>query len=175
VNTKALDDYAVVPAIYDLKTLVAADVMTESVISVDADWSVSQLAEFFLENGISGAPVVSSEKGLIGVVSHTDIVRHSTQSLDEPDQTHDYYLGILKSKLSSEDMLGMHLDASDDTKVTDIMTSMVFQVEAKTPIVEIAEMMTRGRIHRVFVIREDEVLGVITALDLIKMMCGPVD
>jgi len=164
-----------VPDINDLTILVAADVMTESVISVDADWSVSQLAEFFLENNISGAPVVSPEKGLIGVVSHTDIVRHSTQTLDEPDQTHDYYLGILKSKISSEDMLGMHLDSSDDTKVSDIMTSMVFQVDARAPIAEIAELMTRGSIHRVFVIREDEVLGVITALDLIKVLCNPVD
>ena len=173
MNTKALENNNEVPAINDLATLVAADVMTESVITVGADWSVSQLAEFFLENGISGAPVVSSDKALIGVVSHTDIVRHSTQSLDEPDQTHDYYLGVLKSQVSSEDMLGMHLDASDDTKVTDIMTPIVFQVDARAPIVEIAEMMTRGRIHRVFVIREDEVLGVISALDLIKVLCVP--
>ncbi len=153
--------------------LVAADVMTDSVIVAKADWPVSQLAEFFLENGISGSPVVSADNRLVGVVSHTDVVRHSTQSLDEPDQTHDYYLGILELQVSPEDMLGMHLDTSEDTCVADIMTPMVFQVSESTPIAEIAETMVRGRIHRVFVTNEGQVTGVIAALDLIKLLCYP--
>ena len=155
-------------------TMVAADVMTELVLVANADWSVSQLAEFFVENSISGAPVVSMDKGLVGAVSHTDIVRHSTQSLDEQDQTHDYYLGLLRSKVSSQDLLGMHLDSSDDSRVTDIMTSTVFRVDEKTPIAEIAQTMTTGRIHRLFVTRDDEVVGVVASLDLVKLLCDPV-
>jgi predicted transcriptional regulator len=155
-------------------TMVAADVMSELILVANADWSVSQLAEFFVENSISGAPVVSMEKGLIGAVTHTDIVRHCTQTLDEQDQTHDYYLGLLRSKVSAQDLLGMHLDSSDDTQVTDIMTSTVFRVEENTPIAEIAETMTRGRIHRLFVTRDDEVVGVVAALDLVRLLCEPV-
>ena len=155
-------------------TLVAADVMTKSVLVANADWSVSQLAEFFVDNSISGAPVVSMERGLIGAVSHTDIVRHSTQSLDEQDQTHDYYLGQLRSKVSSQDLLGMHLDTSDDTRITDIMTSTVFRVDEKTPVAEIAQTMIRGRIHRLFVTRNEEVVGVVASLDLVRLLCDPV-
>ncbi len=153
--------------------LVAADVMTESVFLAEADWPVSRLAEFFLQNGISGSPVVSSGNKLVGVVSHTDVVRHSTQSLDDRDQTHDYYLGVLELQVSPEDMLGIHLDASEDTRVADIMTPMVFQVAENTPIAEIAETMIRGRIHRVFVTRAGKIVGVIAALDLIKLLCNP--
>ncbi len=155
--------------------LVAGQVMTESVQVVNADWAVSKLAEFFLDKGISGAPVVTADGDLVGVVSVTDIVRHSTQQLDEPDQTNDYYQGILRSKLSADDMLGMHLNASEDFRVTDIMTSMVFQVEANTPVAEIAETMTRGRIHRLFVTRNNQLVGIVTALDLIKLLCNPVN
>ncbi len=155
--------------------LLAADVMTESVMVAEADWPISRLADFFLTNSISGAPVIAAGKGLVGVVSLTDIVRQSTQSLDEQDQTHEYYLGILKTKISQDDMLGMHLDATEDTRVTDIMTSMVFQVDVNIPVTEIAETMVRGRIHRVFVTQEDEVVGVVTALDLIKLLCDQVD
>ena len=167
MNTEAL-------AKHNTEALVAVDVMTGPVLVAEADWPVSQLAEFLLEHGISGCPVTSARKKLIGVVSITDIVRHSTHTLDYQDQTHDYYQGLLETQISSEDMLGMHLDTIEDIKVSDIMTSMIFQVDARTPVAEIAETMVRGRIHRVFVSRKNEAIGVISALDLLKLLCAPV-
>jgi CBS domain-containing protein len=43
-------------------------------------------------------------------------------------------------------------------------------VSEDASIPEIAEMMVRGRIHRVFVLRDRAVAGVVSALDLIKLL-----
>jgi CBS domain-containing protein len=113
------------------------------------------------------------EKGLVGVVSHSDIVRHSTQSSNEPDETHDYYLGMLQGSFDADDLSSMHLDLSDQTRVSDIMTTTVFRVDVDTSVAEIARIMTTGRVHRLFVTRLDVVVGVVAALDMIELLVEP--
>ncbi len=58
--------------------LTAKDIMTQDVLEVKADWSLRRLVEFLAENLISGAPVISEDGRLIGVVSLTDILGHDT-------------------------------------------------------------------------------------------------
>ena len=59
-----------------MKNLIAKDIMNPSVISVEEDLSVHELANFFTEKMISGAPVVNKDGKLVGVVSLSDIVRN---------------------------------------------------------------------------------------------------
>ena len=61
-----------------MKELTAKDVMTREVLAVGADWPLERLADFPVENSISGAPVTSEDGRLLGVVSVTDIVRHTS-------------------------------------------------------------------------------------------------
>ena len=62
-----------------MQRLTAKHVMNSKVLAAESDWSVSRLAEFFMENCISGAPVQSSTGTPIGVVSLSVIVHHDTQ------------------------------------------------------------------------------------------------
>ena len=50
------------------------------------------------------------------------------------------------------------------------MTPTVFNVLEDTPVQVIADYMLRGRIHRQFVTRGSQVVGVITAMDLLKVV-----
>ncbi|MFQ5675044.1 MAG: CBS domain-containing protein, partial [bacterium] len=59
-----------------MKTLRAKDVMNTNVLTVNNDMTVHELALFFTENMISGAPVVDEAGKLLGVVSLSDIVRN---------------------------------------------------------------------------------------------------
>ena len=54
--------------------------------------------------------------------------------------------------------------------VSDIMTPTLFNVYEDTPVQVIADHMVRGRIHREFVTRGDRVVGIITAMDLLKIV-----
>ena len=155
-----------------MKGLTAKDVMTPNVLPARADWPIERLAEFLIENDISGAPVTSEYGALIGVVSLTDIVRHESLHQREPHakQTHDYYLPVLEHQYAEEEMDAFRFEGGSEVTVRDIMTPMIFQVDEDIPVQEVADKMIRGRIHRVFVTQDDTVVGIITALGLLDVL-----
>ena len=155
-----------------MNTLTARDIMTTEVVGVKADWPLDRLAEFLVENSISGAPVLSDNGRLLGVVSLTDIVRHTTLPLKERhrNRTHEYYLPDLDYQYSEEDISSFDLRDEYTTTVNDIMTTVIFSVKEDTNVREIADIMIRGRIHRIFVTQKDQVVGIISALDMLKVI-----
>lgn len=162
-----------VTTLNDRATLTAKDVMTRDVIGVPADMPVEDLAGFLTENGISGAPVLDHDDELIGVVSLTDIVRHDGLSTTRtrPSHRHDVYLRLeLEREFDADELDGLHLEGGSGTRVRDIMTPVVFGVVEDMPIQDIADYMIRGKIHRQFVTRDRQVVGVITAMDLLKVV-----
>jgi CBS domain-containing protein len=50
------------------------------------------------------------------------------------------------------------------------MTPMIFQVTEDTPVQQVADMMIKNRIHRVFVTREEKVVGIISTPDILKII-----
>lgn len=155
-----------------MNTLTAKDIMTTEVLGVKADWPLDRLAEFLVENSISGAPVLSDEGRLLGVVSLTDIVRHTTLPLKERhrNKTHEYYLPDLEHQYSHEEISSFDLRDEYTTTVNDIMNTVIFSVKEDARAREIADIMIRGRIHRIFVTRKDQVVGIISALDMLKVI-----
>ena len=155
-----------------MKRLTAKDVMNKDVLSVGMDWSVEYLTDFLVENGISGAPVTSEEGKLVGVVSLTDIVRHNSlpgkdSRLDSP---YDYYRHGLEHQYAKEDIRSLSIETEPLDTVRDIMTPMIFDVNEDTKVKQVADTMIRGRIHRVFVTREQKLAGVITTVDMLKVI-----
>lgn len=159
-------------------SLTAGDVMTRNVIAVPADMPIEDLAGFLISNGISGAPVTNDEDELVGVVSLTDIARFgglpARQRGKKGDAHHDVYLRIgldeLEKDFDVEELGGFQIEGGSDVTVRDIMTPTVYGVVEKMPIQDVADFMIRGRIHRQFVTRGHRVVGVITAMDLLKVI-----
>lgn len=152
---------------------VAKDIMTAELLAADADWSIQQLAEFFDKHAISGAPVTNEHGDIVGVVSLMDIVRQNSQPLIEvhaEHSTHDYYVRSLQKRLASEELSGYQMDHEAETTVHEIMTPIIFEVDENTPVTDIANTMITGHIHRVFVSRDKRVVGVISSLDMLKVI-----
>ena len=155
-----------------MKSLKAKDIMNYNVLAVGLDWSVEQLADYLLENSISGAPVTSENRKLLGVVSLTDIVRYkSIPGTDaHPDNPHEYYIHVPDREYSQSDIESFSIDAESLIIVQDIMTHKTYTVSENTSIKEVADAMIRGGIHRVFVTREDTLVGIITTMDILKVV-----
>lgn len=152
--------------------ITVSDVMQREVLAVEADWSLEQLADFLVDNAISGAPVTAADGRLVGVVSLTDIVRQNRlpdQGTDGGD-THDVYLFDLDRRMSREEMRELHIRFESPVQVRDIMTPMIFSVSEDTGVREVADTMLKGRIHRVFVTRDGRLSGIVTALDMLKVI-----
>ncbi|MBZ5546075.1 MAG: CBS domain-containing protein, partial [Acidobacteriia bacterium] len=50
------------------------------------------------------------------------------------------------------------------------MTPTVYTVPESTPVSKLAQTMISGRIHRLLVTRRGRVVGIVTALDLLRLL-----
>ena len=152
--------------------LTVKDLMSPNVLAARADWSLQRLCEFFADNEFSGAPVTDEKGKLIGVVSVTDIIRYDSQHVYDirADRPHDFYVTGLEDRYAREEIAALRIEQEDPVLVRDIMTPMIFEVDEETAIPDAAETMIKGHIHRVFVTRGREVVGVLTALDMLKAL-----
>ncbi len=171
MRTKEVPDTVSRPTLDDIT---AAEVMNVEVLTIRYDWPVSYLAEFLTEHSISGGPVVTDEGKLLGVVSVTDIVRHDSFPERRPPKeiAPIYYHHALEDHYSHEDLSSFRFASNDQTTVKDIMTPMLFAVPEDAKMREVAKTMITGRIHRVLVTRGDELVGIISALDVIRLLAN---
>jgi len=155
-----------------VRGMTVGDIMRSDVLAAGADWPLETLADFLVDNSISGAPVTTQDGELVGVVSLTDIVRQSSMSNSraDTDGAHDVYLYELESHMSREELRVFHSREESPMRVSDIMTPMIFRVNPDTPLQEVAETMLKGRIHRVFVTEDGRLTGIVTTLDMLEVI-----
>ncbi len=154
--------------------LLAKDIMNPDVLSVGMDWSIRQVADFFIEKCISGAPVISGDNKLLGVVSMTDLIRQKSMpgTIFHSDDIDECYIYSPERQYSPAEIESSRIDSEALVTVRDIMTPVTFNVNEFTKIQDIADAMLRGRIHRVFVTRNEELLGIITTMDMLNAIKG---
>jgi CBS domain-containing protein len=51
------------------------------------------------------------------------------------------------------------------------MTPAVYTVEEDTPVSSLAKTMIAGRVHRLLVMRDQHIVGIVTTLDMLKLLC----
>ncbi len=154
-----------------LLSITAEEVMTKQVVTVPYDWSVDRLARFLTDKSISGAPVVDEAGQVVGVVTLSDIVRQTgSGTVDMARRDDDFYQRMHDAHLSGEDQRAFHEAVDQSVLINDIMTPVVFEVANNTPLHQVADAMVSGRIHRVLVTDKRKMKGIITSLDILKVM-----
>jgi CBS domain-containing protein len=143
----------------------AADVMTQAVISVGPDSSVLEAVRLMLQHRISGLPVVDAKGDLLGIITEGDLLRRTeTGTQRRRPRWLEFLVG--PGKLASE-----YVHASG-RKVHEVMTSSVKTATEATPLERIVELMERHQIKRVPVMREREVVGIVTRANLLRALAG---
>jgi len=154
-----------------MKYTSAKDLVTADVKTVEAHWPVERVAEFLVEYDISGALVVEDDT-LVGVVSVTDLARYSSAAGNRSpnDRPAAFYRSALEHRYAEEEIDRLRMMEGDETAARDLMTPEVYDVSEHTSVQQVAQVMHRGRIHRVFVTSDGQIRGVITALDMLKVI-----
>jgi CBS domain-containing protein len=149
----------------------AGSVMNRSVITVRDNLTVRELAAVLTENEITGAPVTSARGKLVGVVSVTDIAQSAAEGADFSlaGSRTEFRRHDLDGRASRGELRDMHVENAG-LPVREIMTPTVYTVPENTPVSKLAQTMISGRIHRLLVTRRGRVVGIVTALDLLKLL-----
>lgn len=153
-----------------LRAETAADLMTRNPVSLPQDATICEAAAFLLEREISAAPVIDDAGRPVGVLSHTDIVRHDLDPAAGKVAPADFYhvadlfwppavRNFLRSK------------KPDDTRVRDIMTPTVLHVAPTDTALDVVSQLLALKVHRLFVIDDAGVLvGVISTFDVLRKL-----
>jgi CBS domain-containing protein len=112
--------------------------MTKNVVTIDADKTVAEAAALMSENDI-GDLIVMDDNTPVGIVTERDFVRR-----------------VLAEGKSTE------------SKVSEVMTRPLKVIDPDAPIKEAARRMVNKRIRRLPVIKDNKLVGIITATDFAR-------
>jgi CBS domain-containing protein len=150
----------------------AKDLMETHVLSVDPEASLLDVHRLFVEEQISGAPVVDERGLLLGVISTTDLMRAVDEERDTAIVDAEYFRDILPYTTPDWATSGEEdfQDRLRERRVTDVMTRGLIAVAPGADAAEIARVLREHRIHRVFVVEDQNLLGVISAFDVLRVL-----
>ena len=119
----------------------AKDLMNTDVVTIRDDAPVSQLCDAMQVAHANGLPVLNAHGELVGIVTEDDILYGT---------------------------MGVFDKEGNAVLVSEIMTSPAICASEDTDIAELSRMMWGMRIHRIPILLDGRVTGVVTALDVVR-------
>ncbi len=115
------------------------NIMKHQVITVDSSVTIKDAAKMMEDTGV-GCVIVMDQNIAVGILTERDVVR---------------------KVVAHEKPLS--------TSVKEVMSSPLIVINPDESVWELAEIMKLRRIHRVPVVRENRLVGIVTATDLTKI------
>jgi CBS domain-containing protein len=141
----------------------ATDVMTPCVVSISSDSSVFDAAELLVSMHFSALPVVDASGKIVGIVSEADLVRR-------PEIGTAPHHSWLSRMLGDEGKSAAEYVTFHSRRIADVMTRKVVFVQEDATLAEIAETMTKRKVKRVPVVRDNVVVGIVSRSDLLRVL-----
>jgi CBS domain-containing protein len=146
----------------------ARDVMQTQVVTVSPDTPLTSVRQLFVEEGIHGAPVVDDMLRVQGVISTTDLLRAAADGEDSerPEGRYDLDGAELFSLEDFGDEFAARLG---EARVSDYMTESAVSVSPDASIAEVATAFRKHQVHRVLVVDDGVLQGIVATLDLVAL------
>jgi predicted transcriptional regulator len=158
----------------NLEGLTVEEIMSPSVRCLDGSATVKEAARFFLDTGVSGAPILDDERNPVGVLTLRDLTRYLAHHLEleeiEELDAMDPDLAELRRKYGIGDLF---LDRLRDVRVEQIMTPRVLSVHDDLAVERAIRFMGNEGVHRLFVADSTgKLVGVLSASDVVNALGG---
>lgn len=153
--------------------LTAKDVMKSPVITLDADAPLGEAARTLNDYHISGALVYGADGRPAGVVSQFDIISYAAgveRAFGAPSGF--YEAAPSEDEGWEEEWMRSEERPLQGTNVEDVMAREIISVSPDTRLTEVARLLSKRKIHRVFVLDGTEPIGVISTMDILGAPAG---
>lgn len=138
--------------------------MNPDVLCARPGMHAGEVQKMLADRDIGDAPVVDEDGHVIGVISQSQLVRH----VDTPVPVHQ--TGRFYTDDEDYGDLGETPAHRTDTPVEKIMSSHVYPITRETGVAVAANIMRERQVHRLFVTDHGRLVGVITSLDLMRVV-----
>lgn len=141
--------------------MLASEVMTREVITIEPQTDVREIVDLMIHNRISGLPVVDGQGRVLGIVSEGDLMRRVENQTERRDS---WWLAAL---FDARDDSGSYIK-SHARRAEDLMTRDPVSVTEDTPLFRIAQLLEKHHVKRVPVVRDDKLVGIISRSNLLQ-------
>lgn len=135
--------------------LCVKDVMTPHVYTVKGDQTLGEVARMMVDREIRAVPVVDEGGGLIGLISHRELLRWLVPEFQHRSKSGEYRRGGADPQVMP---------------VREAMTRSVLCLSEDQPLADVASLMNAKDVDRFPVVREGVVVGFLTRADLIRRL-----
>ncbi len=148
----------------------ARDMMSRTVVTVNARDEVHDALELMIENRVSALPVLDHDGRCVGILStrdFVDVAYELDESLSALEHESELWWGTFVRNLSQH--VGQR-------SVMELMTEDVVSVGPETLLVQAASKMLQERVHRLPVVdAQGRLLGIISMSDVLRAFveCAP--
>jgi CBS domain-containing protein len=155
-------------------TMRVRDVMETKVLTVAPQITVTEFGQRLIEHRVSGFPVAEHGK-LDGVATRSDIARTLNVERTYEEQLSDYYSDVSSPQetdlAESVVQMGARIGARiENMTVRDVMCKNVLTASPDQTLDEIARVMLDRGVHRLPVTENDNLVGIVTTLDLVRLV-----
>ena len=155
-------------------SLIARDIMRTEVITVQMDASLAEVERLLSEHRIGGLPVTNEAGRIVGVVSIRDLItNYAENSEGRGKPAGSFYNPVTEGDQEEYDTFEMPDDVTDTAG--DIMTPQVYTVPVEASGQEVAGKMAEHNVHRILVTEDSQMVGFISAMDILRAVSGRPD
>ena len=150
------------------RQVLISEAMTSEVVTVDADTSIETVIWLLLTRGFGGAPVLDGERGLVGIITSSDLLRAQIgessgwgPETSRPDEAAE----LDSSEITVRALTGLC--------ARDVMTPVVLTLPDNASLAMASALMAMERIHRVLIVSPSdptEVVGILSSLDVLRWL-----
>lgn len=143
------------------------EIMTKDVITVRTDTKVRQVAALLGENNIGAVPVLDKSGALAGIITESDLfIKEKGIPFSVVKIPHIFNQWVEPRKLTA-----IYADI-DANVASDVMSSPVITISPEAKL-EAASLMFTHQISRLPVVDDNQLVGILSRSDIIRLMAKP--
>jgi len=141
------------------------DIMASSVYTANENDTLSEVAVIMLEKNVGCLPVLDDEDKLVGFLSETDFA--GKEKLIPFSRNH---APQLFGKWLNEGEIEKMYQNAKTIKVKEIMSTPPITIEEDATITDLIGKIMKYDIHRIPVVNDDKLVGIVSRRDLLKLL-----
>jgi len=154
--------------------VLAKDIMQQQVKTVRPELPLPDLEKRFVDDGVSGFPVVDQQQNVLGVVTATDVLQHLCEERRNLESSVGFYDDSPHASFDSlsDEWISAEIGKrADHLVVADVMNDDVISLPPTASLHDVAALMSDMNIHRILVVDAGHLVGILTSLDVVRA-CG---